>query len=471
MNHRSLPLLIAAGLVSWACSDSVAEESIAQRAENAAPWVEFFAGDSLDGWTQRGGEALFRVEGGEVIGTTVAGTPNSFLASDATYGDFRFEFEFNVDPEINSGVQVRSESRDDYHDGRVHGYQVEIDPSERAWTAGIYDEARRGWLFPLSLNPEAKQAFQQGAWNQVVVEARGPVIRTWLNGTPASYLVDDMTPRGFIALQVHSVSDDLAGRTVRWRNLRLQELGLAGVDRLSSDGFPYVANSMTNTLDPHEQALGWRLLWDGETTTGWRGAHMESFPAQGWRIEDGLLTVLESGGGEAAHGGDIVTVEEFSAFELQLDFRLSEGANSGIKYFVTEQYGNTRGSAIGVEYQLLDDQRHPDAKLGRDGNRTLSSLYDLIAAEKQPRFVKPPGEWNHARLVVRPDRSVEHWLNHQLVLSYVLGSEAFARLVAISKYRNWEGFGDWESGHLLLQDHGNEVSFGNIKLRDLAANG
>jgi hypothetical protein len=222
-------------------------------------------------------------------------------------------------------------------------------------------------------------------------------------------------------------------------------------------------------LSEAEAALGWRLLWDGATTAGWRGAHAESFPQAGWEIADGALTVLESGGGEAAHGGDIVTEEELAGFELQLEFRLSEGANSGIKYFVTESYDAGGGSAIGLEYQLLDDARHPDASQGRDGNRTLGSLYDLIPAVKQPRFVRPPGEWNHARLVVRPDRTVEHWLNHQKVLEYVRGSEAFLELVAISKYRDWEGFGRWERGRLLLQDHGNRVSFRSIKLRELAS--
>ncbi|HVS64134.1 MAG TPA: DUF1080 domain-containing protein [Thermoanaerobaculia bacterium] len=427
--------------------------------------IELFNGRDLTGWRQLGGEAEYRVEDGAIVGVAVAGTPSSFLVTERSYGDFVLELEFRVDDGLNSGVQVRSESRPEVANGRVHGYQVEIDPSERAWSAGIYDESRRGWLFPMTLNPEAGAAFRPGQWNRLRIECIGPVIRTWLDGKPAASLIDEMTPRGFVALQVHAVPEADAGKTVRWRNLRLVTDDL---EPGSDAGFPFVVDTRPNRLSDAEAALGWRLLWDGETTKGWRGAHAESFPETGWRIADGELTVLESGGGEAAHGGDILTEEEYAAFELQLEFRMSEGANSGIKYFVTEGYDAGGGSAIGLEYQILDDERHPDAKLGRGGNRTLASLYDLIPAVKQPRFVKPPGEWNHARLVVRADGTVEHWLNHMKVLEYVRGSEEFLELVALSKYKDWEGFGRWERGHLLLQDHGNRVSFRSIKLRDLS---
>jgi hypothetical protein len=432
-------------------------------------WTALFNGRDLSGWVQVNGTAEYRVEDGAIVGVAVAGSPNSFLATERSYSDFVLELDFLVEGSLNSGVQVRSESRPEVMDGRVHGYQVEIDPGERAWSAGIYDEARRGWLFPMTLNPAGGAAFRPGAWNRLRVECIGPELRTWLNGVPAAYLIDETTREGFVALQVHAVgSEEEAGQTVRWRDLRLRELDPAapGVERAAGE-FPFVVDTRPNRLSEAEAALGWRLLWDGATTAGWRGAHASGFPPAGWEIAEGALTVLESGGGEAAHGGDIVTEEQFAAFELQLEFELTEGANSGIKYFVTEQYDAGGGSAIGLEYQLLDDQHHPDATQGRDGNRTLASLYDLIPANKQPRFVKPPGEWNHARLVVRPDGAVEHWLNHQKVLEYVRGSEDFLELVAISKYRDWEGFGLWERGRILLQDHGNRVSFRSIKLREL----
>ncbi len=219
-----------------------------------------------------------------------------------------------------------------------------------------------------------------------------------------------------------------------------------------------------NMLTEEEKKEGWQLLFDGTTTQGWRGATMDSFPAKGWEVRDGMLVVQASGGGEAAFGGDIVTTAEYSSFELKVDFRLTEGANSGIKYFVTEEQPKTPGSALGLEYQLLDDARHPDAAKGINGNRKLASLYDLIPATgTQP---KPIGEWNQARILVR-GRHVEHWLNGVKVLEYERGGEEFLAHKAESKFKERPGFGESEKGHILLQDHGDQVFFRNIKIRIL----
>ncbi len=227
------------------------------------------------------------------------------------------------------------------------------------------------------------------------------------------------------------------------------------------------AGPAPNTLTAAEKAAGWRLLWDGLTTNGWRGAKGTEFPKQGWEVKDGVLSVLETGGAESRAGGDIVTEAEFAAFELKLDFRLTPGANSGIKYYVDTDLNKAAGSAIGLEYQLLDDARHPDAKMGRDGNRTLASLYDLIpAAATKP--AKPIGEWNEGR-IVSDGRHVEHWLNGVKVLEYERGSEAFRALVAASKYKVWPSFGERARGPILLQDHGNRVSFRSVRIRELPA--
>lgn len=218
-----------------------------------------------------------------------------------------------------------------------------------------------------------------------------------------------------------------------------------------------------NTLSTAEKDAGWKLLWDGKTSTGWHGARLDKFPTKGWVIKDGVLTVLQSGGMEAANGGDIVTDKLYSNFELTLEFKLTPGANSGIKYFVFPKQPNQKGSAIGLEYQLLDDERHPDAKKGVKGNRTLSSLYDLIPAENKK--TKPIGEWNTARLVVNGSK-VQHWLNGVKVVEYNRHCQVFRALIQKSKYAHYKNFGQIKEGHILLQDHGNEVSFRNIKIHE-----
>jgi hypothetical protein len=187
-------------------------------------WQELFDGKTLTGWVQRGGKALYTVEDGAIVGTAVPNTPNSFLCTEKRFSNFILELDFQVDQGLNSGVQIRSNSLPEYKNGRVHGYQVEIDPSPRAWTGGIYDEGRRGWLNDLKNNEAARKAFKQGEWNHFRVEAIGDSIKTWLNGVPAADLKDSMTPTGFIGLQVHGTKSEKPLK-VRWRNIRIQEIG------------------------------------------------------------------------------------------------------------------------------------------------------------------------------------------------------------------------------------------------------
>ena len=425
----------------------------------AQKWVDLFNGKNLEGWRQTGGKASYEVREKSIVGTTVMGEPNSFLLTNSTYRDFILELEFKVDANVNSGIQFRSEKD---ANGKVFGYQMEIDTSPRAWTGGIYDESRRQWLYSLEYNPAAKGALKDG-WNKCRIECIGHTMRTWINGQPAAHLVDAMTPEGFIALQVHAVGkEEEAGKKVAWRNIRIATQGLSSS---ASDNI-FVMNLVPNTLTQQEEQNGVRLLWDGQTTTGWRGAYKSDFPSNGWEIKDGALHVMKSTGGESENGGDIVTTDEYSAFDLQFEFKLTEGANSGVKYFVTESEGN-KGSAIGLEFQLLDDERHPDAKQGVVGNRTLASLYDLIPSIKVQRGLKKIGEWNNGRIIVFPDNRIEHWLNGYKVVEYQRGTPIFYALVARSKYAQWENFGMSPKGRILLQDHGDDVYFRSIKIKDL----
>ena len=226
-----------------------------------------------------------------------------------------------------------------------------------------------------------------------------------------------------------------------------------------------LAQTAPNKLSKQEVAAGWKLLFDGTTTAGWRSVHGPSFPASGWEVKDGLLSVTDTGGEEGGNAGDIITAHRYKNFELTAEFRITRGANSGIKYFVDPDLNKGKGSAIGYEFQILDDAVHPDAHKGKDGDRTIGSLYDLIPAAKD-KPVKPIGEWNTARIVVR-GAHVEHWLNGMKVVEYDRFTPQFRELVAESKYKVWPGFADWPDGYILLQDHGFPVSFRSIKIREL----
>jgi len=454
---RQVPLVyLMAGVALTACTTASHDG-----------WEPLFDGETLTGWQAVGGEAPYAVEDGAIVGTMTAETPNSFLITEKEYGDFILELDVKLEGETtNSGIQTRSHLDKEANNGRgrVYGRQVEIDPASRAWTGGIYDEARRGWLYPLDLNESAKSAYKKEEFNHIRIEAIGNETKTWVNDVPVAYVVDTLDATGFIGLQVHGINDEaLAGKKVYFKNIRIQ------TENLKPQDFPagiYTVNLTPNSLSAYEKQGGYELLFDGSSPAGWVGAYKDSFPEKGWEIKDGTITVLPSDGAESTNGGDIVTVDQYGAFDLSFEFKLTEGANSGVKYFVTLSENN-RGSAIGLEYQVLDDERHPDAKMGRDGNRTLASLYDLITAQKNRRAIRKIGEWNKGRVVVQPDNTVTHYLNGEKVLEYKRGSDVYKQLVSESKYKNWDNFGQAEEGHILLQDHGDRVSFRNIKIKRL----
>ena len=448
--------ILATSLIVLLCSVSFADD-----------WKPLFNGKSFDGWKQIGGVAKYTIKNGEIIGASVANTPNSFMTTEKTYTDFVLEFEVWVQDGLNSGVQFRSNTKPnpDLPDGRVYGYQFELDTAERAWTAGIYDEANRGWLYPVDYNEPARSLFKHEQWNQARIECVGNEVQTFLNGHQVSHLVDEKAITGFIGLQVHSIGDKLdhADYQVRWRNLRINTKS----PKLSPSEGAYIRNVAPNTLSATEKKQGWSFLFDGRNTNAWKSTKgINPFSSKDWEVEDGMLTI--NAGSDA---GDIITKKTYGAFELDFEFNLTDGANSGVKYFVKDH--SEAGKApkyLGLEYQVLDDNLHPDAKMGVLGNRTSASAYDLIPSYRKVHTREVPlyiGKWNHARLIVQPNGIVQHWLNGFNVIEYERGSNIFNVLVAHSKYKDIEGFGLGETGHILIQNHHDQVSYRSIKIREL----
>ncbi|MHC4403998.1 MAG: family 16 glycoside hydrolase [Planctomycetota bacterium] len=332
-----------------------------------AGWVDLFDGRSLEGWIQRGGEAKYEAVDGTIVGTAVPNTPNSFLCTEKPYGDFVLHVEFQVDPDLNSGVQIRSNSLPDYKNGRVHGYQVEIDASDRGWSGGIYDESRRGWLFTLEDNPKARYAFKQGQWNTFHVEAIGDSIRTWINGVPAADLADPMTQSGFIALQVHGIGDREDRPQVRWRNVRVKDLGTSA----------------------------WKPLYDGKTLEGWT-----VIPGGNWEVVDGVIRGT-SPASEARHG-ILRSDREYEDFTVKVVYRVTKG-NSGF-YFRAEPTDGRVG-LLGFQAEI-DGAR--DGGLYETGGRAWVAG---LSPEASAKIIKK-GDWNEMSVSAHGRRIVVH-VNHR----------------------------------------------------------
>jgi sugar phosphate isomerase/epimerase len=308
--RRFLPLAVLPLLV-WPGGPARAAEGT---------WTSLFDGKTLKGWMLRGGAAKYEVKGGAIVGSTVPNTKNTFLCTERSYGDFLLELEFKVDPKLNSGVQIRGQSRPDYQDGRVHGLQVEIDPDVergRMWTGGLYDEGRRGWLADLSQNEAGRKAFKPGAWNRMRVEARGASIKTWINDVLTADLVDGKDLDGFIALQVHQVGKREDPLLVSWRKIRIQELG----------------------------QRAWRPLWDGKGLRGLKAAG-----GGAWAVENNLLVGKNQR--SEARAGLLFVEEPLTDFSARAEVRLT-GGNGGV--YLRGAPAGTPAGATGLQVDL-DDQ-------------------------------------------------------------------------------------------------------------------
>lgn len=415
-------------------------------------WEYLFNGKDLTGWIQRGGYARFDVVDGVIVGTTADGSPNSFLCTERVFGNFDLEMEFKVAPELNCGVQFRS----NFVDGLVRGYQYEIDPSPRSWTGGIYEENIRKWLADLSGNPEAMAAFLPGEWNRIRVRAEGDFIRTWINGVPAVSLVDFYTPNGFIALQVHAVPDYKEYK-VMYRNIRIRDYGLneETPDRLntflgewqdsvsgsyarlhldsSCDGYTisvfaavgddepeyslrcYTKNSQTSAtfLAPgginariegkklvikkgrYEIFSGEKKVYDmflSESVIPDGLCIFDGRPADGWRLDGRGAGIAPGGRLELVPDGRKQSSACYDLgeedFHLFLSYRVSEKSNGG-------------GCVIDGRYMIILDDAFPGS-----GNRKAARIRDLktgMVYNPDVNAARPPGYWQNLEMFVRRD--------------------------------------------------------------------
>lgn len=370
------------------------------------------------------------------------------LITEQVFEDFEFEFEWKVPPGGNSGVMYRVAeiNAPTYHSGPE--YQV-LDDTRHP--DGRNPKTTSGSLYALIAPSDEKQLEAVGSWNKSRIVMENGQVEHWLNGKKvveyewnsskvrelireskfAAWPEFMQQTSGHIAIQHH-------GEEAWFRNIRVRNLG----------------TTPSNQLSKSEKRAGWKLLFDGSSTAHWRGIGQEDFPKKGWKVQDGVLLHQDDAG-----GGDIITREKFSEFDFRFDWKIGPGGNSGVKYFIMEDRG-----AIGHEYQLLDDAGPVDA---RDRNDHMtSSFYDVLPPSAQLPL-KPSGEWNQSRIVVRDD-IVQHWLNGAMVLEYNLDSSEVKRAIQDSKFRNYDVFGTHVEGQILLQDHGDEIAFRNLKIRDLS---
>jgi hypothetical protein len=405
----------------WIVAFALVVAGLAESGANEPDWVGLVKRDTLDGWIQRGGKAKYRVENGEIIGASVPNTPNSFLCTERVYGDFILEYEFKVDPRLNSGVQIRSNSVPGYKNGVVHGYQVEIDPTERAWTAGIYDESRRGvFLSAPEKNEPAQKAFKQNEWNHVRVEAIGESIKTWLNGVPAANITDGLTQTGFIGLQVHGTKET-EPLEVRWRNMRVKDLGLLGEKR------------------PADAIL---LLGESSDLSQWQHPGAPGAPVK-WAFKDGALEVVPG-------SGSIVTKRTVGDCRLHVEFNVNDN----------RQQGQANGNS-GVYIQ----ERYEVQILNSSGQDPLDDNCGAIYKFKAPdvNMASLAGQWQTYDITFRAprwDKDGKKTENARLTV-YHNGTRIHDNVEVPHKTGAGKPEGPADAP-ILLQDHFNPVRFRNI---------
>jgi hypothetical protein len=400
----------------------------------AAEWTELFNGTDLAHWENPYDWGKVEIVNGEIHLTT--DKSKWFLSTVKEYSDFIFEVEVKMpEGKCNSGFLFRSHKLRN----KMFGYQAEVDPSDRKWSGGLYDEGRRGWFISPNRDhansTEAKQqsiaafreragdCFKRYGWNKYRIECRGDHIKISINGVTTTDIYDQKDAKGYIGIQHHGEK----GQIYRFRNVRIMEL---------TDESTVACSSSSE----------WISLFASGDFSDWTNIKGQAV-SEGWSIENGIIH--RSG----THSGDIITRTHYKNFELRFGWKISAAGNSGVKY-------RTRGR-LGLEYQILDDDKHQDSK---NPTHRAGSLYELVAApDNKP--IQAVGEWNHARIVANGNH-IEHWLNGQKVVELEYGSKEWNKKFQNSKYKKHEGFGGW-TGPILLQDHDDEVWFQNLQIREL----
>ncbi|MEM7386717.1 MAG: family 16 glycoside hydrolase, partial [Verrucomicrobiota bacterium] len=438
-------------LYNSACLPAVPFRSDQSGVKVPTGFTSLFDGQTLKGWVQRNGTAKFDVIDGTIVGTTSKGSPNSFLCTKENYGDFELQFEVNlINNELNSGVQIRSNSKKDYKDYRVHGYQCEIATNG---TAGyIYDEGRRGWL---SQNRKDKKQFKNEGWNHYRILCRDDLIKTWVNGIPMAHVKDSMTPSGFIGLQVHGVGGDPNWK-VAWRNIWIRKIEgstaavgkatpkkkTASVAKKATGGDKQADKTRTGGT-PKKNRAG-TAIFNGKDLKGW------SAKKGGWVVEQGSLA-------RRPKGGYIWSEKTYEDFVLDVDFKIAPQCNSGI--FIRS---NPKSPVQeGFEIQVFDS--HGRSKIGR---HDCGALYDAVAPKMNAS--KPAGEWNHARIRAKGSKITVH-LNGKKVVAADLAEWKEARKNPDgSKNKFKKPLKEFaRMGHIGFQDHGHDVWYKNITIREL----
>ncbi len=419
-------------------------------------WEVLFDGSNTDHFRAFKRDAFpsqgWKIEDGQL--RTIKGGDEVDIVTKKTYADFELVFEWRVTPGANSGVMYRvSEAFDrSWHTGPE--YQVLDDAKHRD---GKNPTTSAGSFYAL-VSAEGKTVKSVGEYNTSRIRVHGDLVEHWLNGRKVVAL--ELGSDGLKALIAKSkfadkprFAQEASGHIcfqhhhdeVWFRNIKIRKLPPRVV--------PAPARR-ANRVSRAQREAGWHNLFNGENTNRWRGFLKESFPEKGWVVDEGTIKHLQRGG-----GGDIVTKDKYETFDFRFEWRVAPGANSGVKYFILEE---ERRRTIGHEYQIIDDEKHPDALRGPKWQ--TAGFYDCFPAKN--RVLKPVGDFNSSRILVEGQQA-EHWLNGIMVLNYTLGSPEVLEAVAGSKFRNVEGFGKRHRGRILLQDHGDDVAYRNLRIKSL----